>query len=204
MDSNPLQRFIGGMDALANLGLAPAEMAEQATRLLPAVLARPACLPGEYRGSNPEHYEQHIVHVHSGGKYSVVALVWLPGQATPVHDHRCWCVVGVLEGLEHETRYSLRRSARSRLASLADSADEWLEAGAPVRNASGSVSVLVPPEENIHQVVNGSDTLAVSIHVYGADIGVLGTSINKVFTQPIRAASPVPGTDASWRMATSP
>lgn len=203
MDSNPLQRFIGGMDALADRGLGPTEMAAQAARLLPAVLARPDCLPGEYRGPNSEHYEQHIVHVHSEGQYSVVALVWLPGQATPVHDHRCWCVVGVLEGTEQETRYTLRRPVGFSSASSQDSADEWLAVKESLRNTPGSVSVLVPPQENIHQVVNGSDTLAVSIHVYGADIGLLGTSINRVFSLPVRPTSAVPGAEASWRVTTT-
>lgn len=204
MDLSPLQRFIDGMDAVAALSLGPAEIATQAARLLPAVLARPDCLPGQYRGPNPERYEQHIVHVHSEGKYSIVALVWLPGQATPVHDHRCWCVVGVLEGAEQETRYSLRRPAGFSPASSPDSAGEWLEATGSLRNAPGSVSVLVPPQENIHQVVNGSDTLAVSIHVYGADIGVLGTSINHVFDEPVRPASPATAADTSWRVTTGP
>ena len=54
-----------------------------------------------------ESYRQHILHVEKDGSFSVVALVWLPGQATPIHDHVSWCVVGVYRGQEHETVYDL-------------------------------------------------------------------------------------------------
>ena len=67
-----------------------------------ALLEPRHCEPAEDR------YRQHLVHVHPAGRYSVVALVWKPGQATPIHDHRCWCVVGVWRGLERETTYDLR------------------------------------------------------------------------------------------------
>ena len=35
-------------------------------------------------------YRQHILHVEPDGSFSIVALVWLPGQATPIHDHVSW------------------------------------------------------------------------------------------------------------------
>ena len=49
-------------------------------------------------------YRQHILHVEPDGSFSVVAFVWLPGQATPIHDHVSWCVVGVHRGEETRDR----------------------------------------------------------------------------------------------------
>src|SRR3954453_4076872 len=49
---------------------------------------------------DPAEYRQHLLHVADHGAFSLVALVWLPGQATPIHDHLSWCVVGVHEGAE--------------------------------------------------------------------------------------------------------
>lgn len=45
----------------------------------------------------------------------------------------------------------------------------------------GEVTTLIPPEEDIHLVSNVGEGKAISIHVYGADIGNLGSSINRTF-----------------------
>lgn len=124
-------------------------------------------LTREQRLGNPEHYEQHVLHVEPDGGFSVVALVWRPGQETPVHDHLAWCVVGVLEGTEHETVY--RYDERSLLVPDFET-----------KNPSGSVSCCVPPGD-IHKVTNIGAETAVSLHVYGADIGHCGSSIKRTY-----------------------
>jgi predicted metal-dependent enzyme (double-stranded beta helix superfamily) len=57
----------------------------------------------------------------------------------------------------------------------------------------------LPPEEDIHRVTDvGTDT-AISIHVYGADIGKLGSSINHVFDDlPVRT-DPGDARRVAWR-----
>jgi predicted metal-dependent enzyme (double-stranded beta helix superfamily) len=157
------------------------------------MLLRPALADGallEDRHCEPaeDRYRQHLVHVHPAGRYSIVALVWKPGQATPIHDHRCWCVVGVWRGLERETTYDLHGDAQS----------AYLVRRSSVVAAPGDVGVLVPPDEDIHRVENCGTTLAVSIHVYGADISVHGSSINRSFDDEIvRAGSSA--RPISWR-----
>ncbi len=37
-----------------------------------------------------------------GGAFSIAAMVWRPGQVTPVHDHVSWCVTGVRQGTGYE------------------------------------------------------------------------------------------------------
>ena len=54
-----------------------------------------------------ERYRQHLLYVAPDGGFSVIALVWLPGQKTSIHNHLSWCVVGIYQGLECETRYNL-------------------------------------------------------------------------------------------------
>jgi predicted metal-dependent enzyme (double-stranded beta helix superfamily) len=34
--------------------------------------------------------------------FSIIAVVWRPGQLTRIHDHMTWCVFGVIQGVEHE------------------------------------------------------------------------------------------------------
>jgi 3-mercaptopropionate dioxygenase len=59
-------------------------------------------LTAEQRRGDAERYRCHLLHVEQDGSFSVVAMVWRPGQATPVHDHVTWCVFGVLQGAERE------------------------------------------------------------------------------------------------------
>ena len=118
---------------------------------------------------DPAHYRQHVLHVAEDGAFSLVALVWLPGQATPIHDHLSWCVVGVHTGEEHETRYRL-------------DGDRLVVTGTDVAGP-GTVTGLLPPGD-IHRVTNTAPTTTVSLHVYGVDVTRLGSSIRRRYDQP--------------------
>jgi predicted metal-dependent enzyme (double-stranded beta helix superfamily) len=91
----------------------------------------------------------------------------------------------VHRGTEHETRYHL----------VADREERWLVEIGTMISSPGTVAVLVPPAENIHRVANGGDAIAISLHVYGADIAACGTSINEIFDEPVRD----PEADAAMR-----
>ncbi|MGY1435994.1 cysteine dioxygenase family protein [Streptomyces reniochalinae] len=128
---------------------------------------------------DPAHYRQHVLHAEGDGSFSLVALVWLPGQGTAVHDHVSWCVTGVHQGEEHERRYRL-------LPAEAAGGSARLVATEDVVNPLGSVCGFAPPGD-IHRVWNGCDGLAVSLHVYGADISRLGSSVRRVYDLPADA-----------------
>jgi len=166
-----LARFTEAMDRAVSKFDDPAALAAQASVELADLLAHPEAIGEQHRVSSDESYRQHVVHVHPEGRYSLVALVWLPGQATPIHDHRCWCVVGVLEGEEEERRYRLVEHDGEHALVLHETG----------RHGRGAISSLVPPDENIHRVSNCSADLTVSLHVYGDDIARCGSSINHVF-----------------------
>ena len=123
-------------------------------------------------------YRQHILHVEPDGSFSIVALVWQPGQATAVHDHVSWCVVGVHLGEESETVYDL----------CGDGSDSHLVVSSVTKNPTRSVATLLPPGD-IHRVANGGNGLAVSLHVYGADISVLGSSIRRRYDLEVRGGA---------------
>jgi predicted metal-dependent enzyme (double-stranded beta helix superfamily) len=183
-------QFLERMDALVTAKDDPHVIADETGHLLAELLEHPEFLEARYREPAAARYRQHLVHVHPLGSYSVVSLVWKPGQATPIHDHRCWCVVGVLQGRERETRYHLYRH---------QGGDFLLREGESVYSP-GQVCRLVPPDEDIHRVANaGAEGLSISIHVYGTDIGVQHTSINHVFEQPVMDAVPAGARRGSWR-----
>src|SRR5213594_1928921 len=69
-------------------------VAEQLRRHLPS----PDLLSAEERLGSADGYRSHTLHVEPDGSFSIVALVWRPGQVTRIHDHRTWCVFGVIQG----------------------------------------------------------------------------------------------------------
>ncbi len=144
----------------------------EATRVcLAELVVQPGVLPAAACEGSPDRYTQHVLHVAPDRSHSVVALVWYPGQRTPIHDHVSWCVVGVYEGEESQTFYRL----------AGDEGDVCLVETGRETARPGSCTSLIPPAENIHCVANAGSGRAISIHVYGADIERLGSSINKTF-----------------------
>jgi len=57
---------------------------------------------------------------------------------------------------------------------------------------------LLPPEEDIHRMTNAGTGKAISIHVYGADIGKLG-SINHVCDDLPLRSEPGNARRVAWR-----
>ncbi len=190
---NPhLANFISRMNDLVENNHEPAYIAAETADHLTELLKHPEFLEERYREPDPKRYRQHVVHVHEEGLYSIVSLVWKPGQETPIHDHRCWCVVGVLQGRELETRYDLHTEGSAKVLVEAHN----------LHYTPGQVCALVPPDEDIHKVANDSedsDTLTISMHIYGANIAVLGTSINEIFKEPVVASAAQGSVPVSWR-----
>jgi predicted metal-dependent enzyme (double-stranded beta helix superfamily) len=169
-----MRRFVGDLTALADRCPEPRRLAEESSSMLAQVLECDRLLEGSECQPDPRRYRQHILHVDPGGRFSVVSLVWLPGQCTPIHDHVAWCVSGVCAGTETEQRFEPLRDE--------DRRPSLLETATSV-NAPGTVSCLPPLGRDIHRVWCGSDGPAISIHLYGADIARLGSSINVVYGQ---------------------
>jgi len=146
--------------------------AELATARLRAHLPDPGMLTQAEREGSPDGYVCHTLHTEPDGSFSVCAMVWRPGQQTPVHDHVAWCVTGVLQGAEYEELFALR-----------DNATALEQLGTRV-NLPGDVGGFAPPGD-IHRVTNTGDGIAISLHVYGADISRLGTSVRRSYDLPV-------------------
>jgi 3-mercaptopropionate dioxygenase len=173
-----LSRLIEGVRAVVRTDDDPARVGAAVADLLGPLLGRDDLLHAEQFEPDSEKYRQHVLHVEPDGSFSVVALVWLPGQATCIHDHVSWCVVGVHIGQENEMQYSVGGGA----------SDPHLFVTGRTINPAGTVAALVPPGD-IHDVANGGDTVAVSLHIYGADIAALGSSIRRRYDLQVRPAA---------------
>ena len=166
----PLDHLVGEIRGVVGRRLSVQRTADAVGGLLQPVLSEPGLLTDAQRQGDPACYRQHVLHVEPDGSFSVVALVWLPGQATAIHDHVSWCTVGIYEGRETETRYRVAGpKGRRRL----------VEDGGCV-NRPGEVSAVAPPGD-IHKVANSGTGTAISLHVYGADVLRLGSSIRRTY-----------------------
>jgi len=156
-------------------GLGWQDTADGVAAALRANLPDPAAiLPVSLRRGDPSGYQSHLLYAEPDGSFSISAMVWMPGQQTMIHDHVAWCVTGVLQGREYEEVFALADGGR------------MLRLAARNVNPAGAVSGFAPPGD-IHRVRNTGDTVAISMHVYGADISRLGNSIRREYTLPVRA-----------------
>lgn len=152
------------------------QTAALAAAQLRAHLPGPEILTSAERAGDPGGYVTHLLHTEPDGSFSVCALVWRPGQVTPIHDHVTWCVFGVLQGGEYEELYALRDGG----ACLAEVGSN--------ENAAGEVSGFAPPGD-IHRVRNCGDGVSISLHIYGADLTRLGSSVRRTYDLPVMAPS---------------
>jgi predicted metal-dependent enzyme (double-stranded beta helix superfamily) len=134
-------------------------VADQLRRHLPT----PDLLTAEQRLGSPDGYRSHTLHAAPDGSFSIVALVWRPGQLTRIHDHMTWCVFGVIQGVEHEELF-----------------DADLNVIGHGDNGVGDVSGFAPPGD-IHRVHNTGEETAISIHIYGTDVTRIGSSVRRYY-----------------------
>ncbi|WP_304168418.1 cysteine dioxygenase [Phenylobacterium aquaticum] len=156
-----LRDFVLNLAGLLDATDEEARVLEAGGALLKDLVSHDDWLPEEYAVPDPARYRQYLLHCDSLQRFSVVSFVWGPGQATPVHDHTVWGLVGVLRGAELSQAYEV---APGRLTPI----------GKAHRLSPGEVEAVSPTVGDVHQVANAhDDRTSVSIHVYGANIGAV-------------------------------
>jgi predicted metal-dependent enzyme (double-stranded beta helix superfamily) len=88
MAASELESFIARCRAVMTAETEPAVIVERIAPLMRGLLLGPTSfLAPEHFRSDPAHYARNAIHMSQDGELSLFALVWLPGQWTPVHDH---------------------------------------------------------------------------------------------------------------------
>lgn len=120
-------------------------------------------LKPEHLRSDSEHYARNAIYIDDDDTLSLFALVWLPGQWTPIHDHGTWGVVGVLEGtLEERNFIRVDTQEKDALENIE------LHRGGVILLSPGAVTSFVPNPDHIHITGNGDQHKnVVSLHLYG-------------------------------------
>lgn len=122
----------------------------------------PEIVPAAMRRPREDSYAMYPLHVADDGGFSVAVAVWGVGQVTPIHDHGTWGVIGILDGVEQESRYD-RPDTTGRPPTFLERR----------MLAPGDVEVCCTSDQDVHAVACASSTPTVALHVYGADIGRL-------------------------------
>ena len=156
------QDFITDMEMITSVEKDQAEMIRKISRKIRLLIDGEEFLTKEECEADAQHYARHLVYIDRRRRFVVMSGVWQPGQGTPVHDHGTWGVMGIHSGELRLTNY-LRLDDRKKAghAELRESTGMWC--------GPGSVSYVLPPNEEIHKV-ECVDKATISIHVYGRDI----------------------------------
>ena len=113
-------------------------------------------------------YARHVLHSDPAGRYTVVSIVWSPGQFSPTHAHHTWCAYAVHENALEETLYAWDSASATALPTRKD-----------VRPC-GYGCFAQAGLDQIHRLGNSCAVPAISIHVYGVEREQVCTHVNRV------------------------
>ena len=152
-----LRQFVQDMTrAVERHGADEPRMLDEGERLLRDLVGNDDWLPEAYAAPSTESYRQYLLYCDPLERFSVVSFVWMPGHRTPIHDHTVWGLVGVMRGEElcDEFSVSIKKIKSHKVR-------------------AGEVDRVSPRIGDVHVVSNAGAQTAVSIHVYGANIGAV-------------------------------
>jgi predicted metal-dependent enzyme (double-stranded beta helix superfamily) len=124
------------------------------------------------RAGDTDSYRRHLLYADPKSRFSILAIVWLPGQHTPVHGHTAWGTVGVYEGNPYCEVFDTRSEGRPAMS---------LDLLLKQRLKPGDLSSIQPGLDDAHRIGNDSHTRCVTIHIYGRDLLARPGSINISF-----------------------
>jgi predicted metal-dependent enzyme (double-stranded beta helix superfamily) len=152
-----LRSFVQDMTRLVERhGADEPRLLDEGEKLLGALVAHDDWLPAEFSAPSPESYRQYLLYCDPLERFSVLSFVWMPGHRTPIHDHTVWGMVGVMRGVE-----------------LCEEFSPSIKKVNSHESKPGEVDRVSPAIGDIHVVSNAGKETAVSIHVYGANIGAV-------------------------------
>jgi predicted metal-dependent enzyme (double-stranded beta helix superfamily) len=156
-----LQDFIADLERITTEVKAPEQIVSRAGPLVARFVSDPDCLESRFKERGATTYGRYMLH--RAPRFNITSVVWGPGDKAKAHNHDTWGLVGVVENELQETRFRRRDDASKE--GYAD-----LEITGVNRNSAGMVSALLPPEDDIHEMLNVTQHNTVEVHVYGKDL----------------------------------
>ena len=114
--------------------------------------------PRYYEGIEAQGNGVYVLHEEADHTLAVVAVCWLPHRETPPHNHGTWAVVAGVDGPERNVFWKRRDDGtRAGYAELERAGEKIVGPG----------EALAMPTGTIHSVVNDTDAVTLTLHVYG-------------------------------------
>jgi len=133
-----------------------------------AALSKDSWLEERFYAANPEQgFGVYLLHEEADHSLAIFAVSWLPHRGAPPHDHGTWAVVVGVDGPE-KNEFFERVDDRSRPG--------YAELKKVGEKVFGVGDVLAMRTGQIHSIRNDSDTVSVSLHMYGKNIQHTGRS----------------------------
>lgn len=98
------------------------------------------------------------VYTSSKNDFTIQIFPWEAHSSTPVHDHGTWGIIGVYYNELFISEYDMNQINHSSYEINVNK--EYLA-------KEGNLCYVLPPHDEIHKVGNQTDSLSISIHVYG-------------------------------------
>ena len=160
-----MQGYVRDLDALLLRHPSMPALVEAVGARTRSLIAESSWLAPEFRAACDENYARYLLYRDPKNRFVVLSLVWKPGQATPIHDHSCWGIMGMVQGSLEVVNYDRLDDGsepnRARLREADTVMVEELDTGA-----------VLPPWNEIHLIGNRSREVAISLHIYGRDLDV--------------------------------
>jgi predicted metal-dependent enzyme (double-stranded beta helix superfamily) len=150
----------------------PHAMAAAAKASLRGYQCEPNLLQPEHRIGGDLNYKRHLLYADPGRQFSILAIVWQPGQCTPIHGHTAWGAVGVHMGNPYCEVFDTGNNPQPRMN---------LTAKMKLRLHPGYLGTVQPGIDDVHRIGNDGRTKAITIHIYGRDLLASPGSINITF-----------------------
>jgi len=160
--NNPFQVFEKSVRKVLQEAKSEKEIVHQLKPVFQSFIGKEGLVPDHYKIPKKEKYSQYLLYKPEDETFSIVAFVWGPGHTAPIHDHLVWGLVGIYEGAIEETRYRKKQNAED---------SNQLEIVDIVIAKQHDISFVCPPNADIHGVRNPFQETAITIHIYGTDIG---------------------------------
>jgi predicted metal-dependent enzyme (double-stranded beta helix superfamily) len=145
-----------------------AAMKHRIRAALERAAADPDLLSAEQRVPRADCYARHVIHGDSLGRFTILAIVWGPGQFSPPHAHDTWCAYAVRENALRETLYRMEAGSGA-------VQPVCTEARNPGYSCFAQAGL-----DQIHKLGNPGAVPAISIHVYGVGRERISSHVNRI------------------------
>jgi 3-mercaptopropionate dioxygenase len=155
-----LNDFVADLERITAEETSGRTITERVAPLLGRLVKDPSSIPSEYL-KRPADGGRGRYMLHRAPSFNVTSVVWRPGDAAGCHNHETWGVIGVIDNEIEETRYHVAESPSGKATVEVKSVKSY---------GPGSISCLLPGDDEVHGMHNRTQRDTVEIHVYGKDL----------------------------------